>query len=54
MTRVLDEAVHALERRAFFDLPNSRYAELLQDAEVGAEIEAERGVENGAPGDASK
>jgi predicted transcriptional regulator len=54
MTRVLDEAVDALERRVFFDLLNLRYGELLRDAEATAEIEAERRVEEGARGDASR
>ena len=54
MTRVLDEAVDALERRVFFDALNRRYHELLQDPEAKAEIEAERSVEEGARGDASR
>jgi predicted transcriptional regulator len=54
MTRVLDEAVGALERRVFFDLLNRRYGELVQDAEAKAEIAAERRVEEGARGDSSK
>jgi hypothetical protein len=54
MTRVLDEAVDALERRVFFDLLNRRYGELVRDAEAKAGIEAERRVEEGARGDSSK
>ena len=54
MTRVLDEAVDALERRVFFDLLNRRYGELLQDAAAKADIEEERRVEEGARGDASR
>jgi len=54
MTRVLDEAIDALERRVFFDSLNRRYRELLQDPEAKAEIEAERSVEEGARGDASR
>lgn len=54
MTRVLDEAVDALERRVFFDRLNRRYGELRQDDEARAGIEAERGVEEGALGDASR
>ena len=54
MTRMLDEAVDALERRVFFDRLNRRYAALRQDAEARAEIDAERRVEEGALGDASK
>jgi predicted transcriptional regulator len=54
MTRVLDEAVDALERRVFFDRLNRRYGALRQDTEARAEIEAERRVEEGARGDASR
>jgi predicted transcriptional regulator len=54
MTRVLDEAVDALERRVFFDRLNRRFAELHQDLESGPEIEAERRVEEGALGDVSR
>ena len=54
MTRVLDEAVDALERRVFFDLLNRRYAALQQDAEARAGIEAERRVEEWALGDAAR
>jgi predicted transcriptional regulator len=54
MTRVLDEAVDALERRVFFDRLNRRYRELHQNGEARAEIEAERRVEKGALGDASR
>ena len=54
MTRVLDEAVDALERRLFFDELNRRYGELLLDAEARAGIEAERRAEEGALGDASR
>lgn len=54
MTRVLDEAVDALERRVFFDLLNRRYGALQQDPEAKAGVEAERRVEEGALGDASR
>jgi len=54
MTRVLDEAVDALERRVFFGLLSRRYGELQRDAEASAEIEAERRVEEGALGDVSR
>jgi hypothetical protein len=54
MTRVVDEAVGALERRVFFDLLNRRYRELQQDTEARAEIERERRVEEGALGDVSR
>jgi len=42
MTDVLDEAVKQLERKRFFDEMNRRYAELREDPEAWAEIEAER------------
>ena len=54
MTRVLDDAVDALERRLFFDRLNRRYQELRDDPEVWAEIEAERRVEEETAGDASE
>lgn len=54
MTRVLDEAVDALERRVFFDLLNRRYDALQQDPETKAGIEEERRVEEGARGDVSR
>jgi predicted transcriptional regulator len=54
MTKMLDEAVDALERRVFFDHFNGRYRELRQDAEAMAEIGAERRVEEGALGDTSR
>ena len=53
MTRVLDEAVEALERRVFFDRLNQRYGELLQDVRERSEMDAERRVEDGALRDAS-
>jgi hypothetical protein len=54
MTRVLDDAVDALERRVFFERFNRRYQELRDDPEVWAEIEAERRVEEETAGDASE
>lgn len=54
MTRVLDEAVDALERKIFFDRFNRRYEELRTDSGAWAEIEHERRVEEGAVGDASE
>lgn len=54
MTRVLDEAVDALERRVFFDALNLRYGELFEDTGAKAGIEAERRAEEGALGDASR
>jgi predicted transcriptional regulator len=54
MTRVLDQAVDALERQVFFDQLNRRFDELRQDPEAWAEIEAERRAEETARGDASR
>ncbi len=53
MTRILDDAVEALERRIFFVSFNRRYQELRDDPEAWAEIERERRTEEGAVGDAS-
>jgi hypothetical protein len=54
MTRVLDDAVEALERKVFFDRFNRRYQELREDFAAWSEIEQERGVEEGALGDVSE
>jgi predicted transcriptional regulator len=54
MTRVLDDAVEALERKVFFDGFNRRYQELRDDSAAWSEIEQERGVEEGALGDVSE
>jgi predicted transcriptional regulator len=54
MTRVLDEAVEALERKVFFDRFNRRYQELRDDAAAWSEIEQEREVEEAALGDLSE
>ncbi len=53
MTRVLDDAVEALERKLFFDAFNRRFRELRDDPEAWAEIERERRAEEGAAGDHS-
>ncbi|CAN5887457.1 hypothetical protein BH23ACT5_BH23ACT5_09150 [soil metagenome] len=53
MTRVLDDAVAALERQVFFDTFNRRYQELRDDGDAWAEIEAERRLEDGTIGDRS-
>jgi predicted transcriptional regulator len=53
MTRILDEAIEALERKTFFDTFNRRYRELRDDATAWSEIEEERRVEEGALGDIS-
>jgi hypothetical protein len=54
MTRVLDEAVDALERKMFFDAFNRRYQELRDDPVAWSEIEQERRVEEGVLGDRSE
>lgn len=54
MTRVLDDAVDALERKMFFDAFNRRYQELREDAAAWSEIERERRTEEGALGDLSE
>jgi hypothetical protein len=53
MTRVLEDAVEALERRIFFETFNRRYQELRDDPEAWAQIERERRTEEGAVGDIS-
>jgi hypothetical protein len=53
MTRVLDEAVDALERKVFFDSLNRRYEALRDDAGAWAEIDGERRAEEGPVGDSS-
>lgn len=42
MNAVVDDALDALERRRFFDAFNQRYAELHDDPESWADVEAER------------
>ena len=54
MTKVLDDAVDALERRIFFDRLNRRYQQLRDDSSTWAKIEAERRVQEGELGDASE
>ena len=51
MTRVLDDAVEALERKVFFDRLNRRYRELRNDPAAWSTIEGERRIEEGALGD---
>lgn len=53
MTKVLDDAVEALERKVFFDTFNQRYQKLREDPEAWADIEQERRAEEGAVGDSS-
>lgn len=54
MTRILEDAVEALERRIFFETLNRRYQQLRDDPEAWAEIEQERRAEEGAVGDSSR
>lgn len=54
MTRILDDAVEALERKVFFDQFNRRYHELHDDSAAWSAIEEERRVEEGALGDISE
>jgi hypothetical protein len=54
MTKVVDDAVDALERRVFFDLYNQRYRVLRDNSGDWAEVEAERRIEEGAAGDTSE
>jgi hypothetical protein len=51
MTKVLDDAVEALERKVFFDRFNRRYQELRDDPTAWAGIELERRTEDGVLGD---
>jgi len=51
MTELLDEAADALERRLFFERLDARYAELRDDTDAWAAIEAERALEAGALAD---
>lgn len=53
MSRLLDEAADALERRVFFDQLSARYENLRGDVSEWSEIEAERAVESEALRDSS-
>jgi predicted DNA-binding protein len=53
MSRLLDEAADALERRVFFDLLSARYETLRGDVSAWSEIETERTVESGVLRDGS-
>ena len=53
MTKVVDDAVDALERKVFFDLLNQRYSELNADPVTRTEIEAERSLQDGTLRDTS-
>ncbi|MEX1279627.1 MAG: hypothetical protein AB1Z55_02800 [Acidimicrobiia bacterium] len=53
MTKVVDDAVDALERQVFFDVFNRRYQELRNDPDAWSEIEGERRAEEGSLGDRS-
>jgi predicted DNA-binding protein len=48
MSRLVDEAADALERRIFFDQFVAGYERLRADRGVWQEIEAERAAESGA------
>jgi hypothetical protein len=54
MTAVVDDALDALERRVFFNALNDRYGELREDQNTWADIESERGAEEGALQDKSQ
>ncbi len=54
MTRVLDDAVEALERKVFFEQLNRRYQDLRDDPATWFAIEEERRVEEGALRDISE
>lgn len=54
MTRVVEDAVDALERRIFFDALNRRYQELRDEPDVWSEIEGERRLEERALRDRSE
>ena len=47
MTEVVERAVEALERRAFFEELNARYEQLRADDAMWTEIETERASEEG-------
>lgn len=53
MTRVVADAVDALERRIFFEALYRRYQELRDDPDLWSEIEGERHVEESALRDRS-
>lgn len=53
MTQLLDEAADVLERRLFFDQMTVRFDDLRADPVAWAEIEHERGLEDGAASDRS-
>lgn len=53
MSRLVEEAADALERRVFFDELSAGYERLRADRRAWDEIEAERSVEGGALSDRS-
>jgi hypothetical protein len=53
MSRLIEEAADALERRVFFDQLSAGYEALRSDRRVWDEVEAERAVEGGALRDSS-
>jgi predicted transcriptional regulator len=54
MTQVVDEALDALERRAFFETLNARYRELRSDPARWDAVAGERAAEEGAIADTSR
>ena len=48
MSRLVEEAADALERKVFFDQMTARYESLSADPTAWDEIEAERALEAGA------
>jgi hypothetical protein len=54
MTDVVDEALEALERRAFFESFNARYHQLRHDEAVWRAVERERTTEANAVEDSSR
>lgn len=54
MTDVVDEALEALERRAFFEGFNARYQELRSETATWQAVEDERAVEEETIRDSSR
>jgi predicted transcriptional regulator len=53
MSRLVDEAADALERRVFFEELTTGYERLRADADAWREVDAERATESGVLSDAS-
>lgn len=54
MSKLVDEAADALERRVFFDRLSAGYEELRADTEAWPEITSEREAESGVLRDRSR